>query len=192
MNQKTIKTEETKKRILSVSKILFKEYGYDATTTRMISTELGMSTGSLFVHYSSKRDILVSILYQGIENAVAKGFENSEFEQDIDSKVVRIFEPVYKFYFKEVEFSRELLKGVLFERHEILMTQVQSFNQRLERLIKNAVMSGEIQNKNDHFIISKMIFSFYFTILLKEVCYEEKPSVKRAISELEKMFDVIF
>jgi AcrR family transcriptional regulator len=192
MNQKTIKTEKTKQNILNVSKVLFRENGYDKTTTRMISSELGMSTGSIFVHYKTKQDILINILYTEIDKAIGKGFKKSELEVDLDSKILKIFEPVFKFYFKEVEFSRELLKGALFERQEILLKQVHSFNSRLEGLIKTSLETGEINTRKDPYIISRIIFSCYFNILLKEVCYEETPSTRRAITELEEIFNVIF
>ncbi len=192
MNPKLKQSKKTKKKIIQISRRLFIKNGYEKTSTRMISTELAMSTGSIFVHFKSKQEILISILYEEINNAINKGFKKSEKEVDLDSKILSIFEPVFKFYFSEVEFSRELLKAALFERHEMLLDQINTFNLRLESLVKIAVETGEIRCSNNHFTVSKIIFSYYLNILLKEICYEKEPSTKRAISDLKHVFDIIF
>lgn len=50
--------------VLDVSTRLFSEHGYDGTTVRMISDQLGILSGSLYSHISRKEDILLRIASQ--------------------------------------------------------------------------------------------------------------------------------
>lgn len=186
------KSDITKENILTASQKLFELHGFEKTTTRMISNELEMSTGSLFVHFKSKRDILVNILHSKIQIATTKGFKKSIKEDSIDDKIIAVFKPVFDFYFSNKEFSRELLQGILFEPNPILLLQVHDFNKKLQRLLEESTSSGEILASKDYETLTQIIFSYYFTILLKEICYEEKSSAKRALGELRKCFDILF
>jgi AcrR family transcriptional regulator len=186
------KSDITKENILMASQKLFKLHGFEKTTTRMISNELAMSTGSLFVHFKSKREILVDLLYSKIETAITKGFKSAKKQNNLDDKIIKIFEPVFKFYFSNQGFSKELLKGVLFEPNEKILIQAQDFNIKIQTLIEESTETGEILPSKDSSTLAGIIFSVYFMILLKEVCYEKKASTKRAITELRGSFDLLF
>jgi AcrR family transcriptional regulator len=186
------KSDITKENILKTSQKLFKLHGFEKTTTRMISTELEMSTGSLFVHFKSKREILVNLLYSKIEKAITKGFKSATKQNNLDDKIIKIFEPVFEFYFSNQGFSKELLKGVLFEPNEMILIQAQDFNKKIQNLIEDSTETGEILPRKDSATLAGIIFSVYFMILLKEICYEQKASKMRAMTELRGSFDLLF
>lgn len=191
MNKKQQQRVETRKKILKAAEDLFRKKGYEATTTRMISTKLKMSTGSLFVHFKTKREILGELLKDEVDKALETGYKKAAKEVDIDSKILVIFHHIFKFYFSDVDLTRELLKGV-FDRHEVLHEQLMGFYIHLENMMDEAIESGEILSKGDKRSISQIIFSRYFMILLRELYFEPKPSLKRAKSELKTVFNIIF
>jgi TetR/AcrR family transcriptional regulator, cholesterol catabolism regulator len=49
---------------------LFSEKGYDATTVRDIAEAVQLQSGSLFFHFSSKEEILLSVLEHGTHRAL--------------------------------------------------------------------------------------------------------------------------
>lgn len=57
--------------ILKTAARLFRERGYEHTTVRDLATAVKMQSGSLFFHFESKEDILLSILEGGLRRAVA-------------------------------------------------------------------------------------------------------------------------
>lgn len=61
----------TRERILAVSAALFARRGYHGTSTRHISTEVGIRQPSLFHHFASKREILIALLDRDLSFAVA-------------------------------------------------------------------------------------------------------------------------
>ncbi|MFC5835417.1 TetR/AcrR family transcriptional regulator [Nonomuraea insulae] len=53
---------ETRAQILQVALRLFAEKGYEATSTRDISSELGMTKSSLYYHFRNKEAILLGLM----------------------------------------------------------------------------------------------------------------------------------
>jgi AcrR family transcriptional regulator len=49
--------------LVDVATALFSKHGYEGTTVRMIADELGVQSGSLYSHISSKDEILKRIVY---------------------------------------------------------------------------------------------------------------------------------
>ena len=58
---------QTREKIRETAKILFSSQGFEATTSRQIAKESGVATGTLFVHFKGKNEILADILYEDIE-----------------------------------------------------------------------------------------------------------------------------
>ena len=62
INKKAAKRIATRKRILNTSTYLIARLGYHKTTIQQIAYHIGMTTGAVFHHYSSKKDILEEVL----------------------------------------------------------------------------------------------------------------------------------
>lgn len=59
--------EDTRARILAVALELFATRGYGGTSIRMIADQLGMTTATLYYHFTSKDDILESLCLPLVE-----------------------------------------------------------------------------------------------------------------------------
>jgi len=62
VNKKEAKRIATRKRILETATHLFARLGYHKTTIQDIAYHIGMTTGAVFHHYSSKTDILEEVV----------------------------------------------------------------------------------------------------------------------------------
>ncbi|MCP4722858.1 MAG: TetR/AcrR family transcriptional regulator [Desulfobacteraceae bacterium] len=62
VNKKEAKRIATRKRILETATHLFARLGYHKTTIQDIAYHIGMTTGAVFHHYSSKADILEEVV----------------------------------------------------------------------------------------------------------------------------------
>ena len=51
---------------------LFREKGFDGTTTRDIAAAVGMRSGSPFYHFKSKQEILLAVIEEGLAGGLAK------------------------------------------------------------------------------------------------------------------------
>ena len=63
---------ETRKRIVSAAKALFRTKGFDSATTRDIAKEAGIATGTMFNYFPSKEAIVVELASQSLEKAEAE------------------------------------------------------------------------------------------------------------------------
>jgi AcrR family transcriptional regulator len=57
--------------IIKTAGRLFRKKGYEGTTVRDLAKAVDMQSGSLFFHFSSKEQILLAVLEDGLERAVA-------------------------------------------------------------------------------------------------------------------------
>ncbi|MBF0258742.1 MAG: TetR/AcrR family transcriptional regulator [Desulfamplus sp.] len=67
-NKKEIRRVATKRKILETATHLFARLGYHKTTIQDIAYHIGMTTGAVFHHFASKRDILGEVVDQLNEN----------------------------------------------------------------------------------------------------------------------------
>lgn len=66
---------------------LFSQYGYSDVSIERIATNVGIKAPSIYKHYSSKREILISIMQRGTDLFLEKirkcsPFENSDYEEN--------------------------------------------------------------------------------------------------------------
>ncbi len=62
---------ETRKRILSAARGLFRTRGFDNATTRDIAKEVGIAAGTMFNYFPTKEAIVVELAAQAFEKAEA-------------------------------------------------------------------------------------------------------------------------
>jgi TetR/AcrR family transcriptional regulator, cholesterol catabolism regulator len=70
-NAKTARRQDRREVIIKTAGRLFREKGYEGTTVRDLAEAIGLQSGSLFFHFESKEEILVSLLEGGLRRAVA-------------------------------------------------------------------------------------------------------------------------
>lgn len=68
------KQSSRRKELVSAAAHLFKENSFNRTTVRMIASETGIKSGSLFHHFKDKEEILVAV----IEGGLTKSLETIE------------------------------------------------------------------------------------------------------------------
>ena len=61
MRPRDMQREASRQRVLEASRELFAEFGYEATTVRMIADRAGLSVGGVFTTFEDKADILHSV-----------------------------------------------------------------------------------------------------------------------------------
>ena len=70
---KASKSEATRQSILHAAAGLFRQQGYAAVSLRDIAEAVGMKTGSLYYHFSSKESLVEEILSLGTQGAFGVG-----------------------------------------------------------------------------------------------------------------------
>ncbi len=58
--------------LLAAAAHLFRQQGFDATSTRDIATAAGMRSGSPFYHFENKQALLAAVMQEGMRSALAR------------------------------------------------------------------------------------------------------------------------
>lgn len=187
---------QTKDKIFDTALDLFSKKGYDSVSVRTIASEVGIKESSIYNHYSSKKDILMSIL-----NYFEEYFKGNPLDDENIRKLLE--ENPEEFYhqgsemFKQQIFEEKILKIMKlifvqmyqidevkeFFLREILGGSTDFWSDVFEILIhKNVIGSDCNPNK-----LAEMYFGFsmfkLWEIFLK---YDDFPK-----AEIEIMFDEV-
>lgn len=187
---------QTKDKIFDTALDLFSKKGYDSVSVRTIASEVGIKESSIYNHYSSKKDILMSIL-----NYFEEYFKGNPLD---DENIRKLFEEnPEEFYhqgsemFKQQIFEEKILKIMKlifvqmyqidevkeFFLREILGGSTDFWSDVFEILIQKNVIGSDC-NPNK---LAEMYFGFsmfkLWEIFLK---YDDFPK-----AEIEIMFDEV-
>ena len=187
---------QTKDKIFDTALDLFSKKGYDSVSVRTIASEVGIKESSIYNHYSSKKDILMSILnyfedyFKGNplddENIRKLLEENPEefyhqgsemFKQQIfEEKILKIMKLIFVQMYQIDEVKEFFLR-------EILGGSTDFWSDVFEILIQKNVIGSDC-NPNK---LAEMYFGFsmfkLWEIFLK---YDDFPK-----AEIEIMFDEV-
>ena len=64
--------DETRQRILAAARGCFEARGFEGTGLREVARAAGVATGTVFVHFTDKHDLLAAALYDELAAAVAR------------------------------------------------------------------------------------------------------------------------
>lgn len=105
--------QRRKLEILRAGKELFADKGYQATTVEEIAERAEVALATVYSHYKSKADILLSILQQNMKEILQKG---EEFLNDPPSDFVEAASGLLNIYFEELVYRynyKTLLKEIM-------------------------------------------------------------------------------
>jgi AcrR family transcriptional regulator len=64
--------DSRRRQLLRAAARLFREQGYDGTTVRDVAQATGLQSGSWVYHFPTKQDILVAVMEEGLNDALAR------------------------------------------------------------------------------------------------------------------------
>jgi AcrR family transcriptional regulator len=192
------KMTEKQARILQAAVEIFSEKGYAATSTSEIAQKAGVAEGTIFRHYKTKKDLLISIIGPIMAKTVAPFFLK-DFAKLLNKPYDRV-EDFYRVIVRDrMKFARSNIKLLKILIHEIpfhpeLQGHVQAlFTQHLfqhiERLVKHFQEQGQLMEAPSWRIIrssASMVLGLVFThvFLMPEFPVNEEEEIEWAIDTL--------
>ena len=188
---------EKRRRIRAAARDVFLEKGYDAATTREIAERADVAIGTLFVYAKDKRDLLMMIVNDDLDQA------NQEFGQSkktgaLIDQLSDFFRKRYQYWGSEPRLSRPVMQ----ETFDFLSPatgqgpETARFYARRGRIVE--LLSDIIKTKQqagkictDH--SAEDIGSLFMTIYMTEVrrwLSNEQPEVEAGIAHLRKLMSL--
>lgn len=185
------KEKNTKEKILEEALKLFAQSGYMGTSMNEIALRLGVTKAALYKHYSSKQEILDSIVermnqmdakrakeYENMEDVIA-GYKNIALEK------IRRFTKVQFLHWTEEEFSCCFRKMLTLEQYrEPKMAKLyQNYLAEGPLRYMEAVFSGIVESGED---AKQLAMDFYGPIFLLYSIYDGAENKQEVVKQVEE------
>ncbi len=90
VNSRATKREQTRENILIAARKCFNAQGYDGASTREIAREAGVAEGTIFSHFPTKEELLISSVGDHLADAIKLGLHTMEPEWCFVDKLMHI------------------------------------------------------------------------------------------------------
>ncbi|MFS0674711.1 TetR/AcrR family transcriptional regulator [Ornithinibacillus sp. 179-J 7C1 HS] len=189
---------EKQKGILEAATELFAEKGYAATSTSEIAKKAGVAEGTIFRHYKSKKDLLLTIVSPTLVKVISP-----LIKKDIN-KVLDTNHPTFQDFIRamisnRIEFVKNnihLLRIIVQELpfHEELKNQViqhigKDIFEKLREIVRHFQKKGQIRDMHPDTIIRIVGSSIFSYVIVSQVIFPDNDWDEEA--EVERIIDVL-
>ncbi len=155
-------------RIKQAAWELFREKGFEATTTREIAERAEVGNGTLFLYVTDKYQLLQVVFGDALDRKTEAIFENFPDGDSLLDELMMIFGQLFDLYAQEMSLAREFIKELY--RGEVRATYTSTstveFIRRLAGRIERAQARGQIAPGSDTFQAAGNFFALYFFALM--------------------------
>src|SRR4051812_23193775 len=103
--------EDTRRRLLVVARELFASRGWEGTHLRDVAAAANVASGTIFVHFSDKRDLLPACLFDALEATIAAAIGWAP--AGLEPWLVHLVDALFGYYEARPTLSRVLLRESL-------------------------------------------------------------------------------
>lgn len=168
-----LQKEKTRADILRVAKRLFLRDGYERTTTRGIAEAAGVGTGTVFVHFADKRQLVRALLQGEIDEVLGTAVAGLATAAGGVDALLHYARHLYEYYRSQWDLSRALLRDSLFDAADH-REQVAAFVAELAARL--AADAPELAVK-DRTILARCLVANYLAVLVEGLSQPGSPLV---------------
>ena len=142
---------------------LFKAKGFEETTTRELARSAGVGTGTLFLYFPEKRDLLLHLFHRDVKDVYAHAFVGVPADVPLLDQLGYVFRRCYDYYERDLRLSRAFLRELFFADPESRRKHSgeESFSEELAKLVESAQQRGELRSDVDRRRIAMLIMNVY-------------------------------
>jgi AcrR family transcriptional regulator len=163
--------QEKRERIIHATKLLFAKKGFSATTTQEIAELADIGTGTLFLYAQTKEDLLVMVFRDEMFAVTQAAFKSAPADGSLLKQILHVFTSMVRYHERDIEVARILILQVTIppntERLEDVRAMLDIVNDGIVGLIEKNRVQGKIRNDFNEIVAAEMIFSIYYTHLLR-------------------------
>lgn len=177
MSKSETKSDQHKEKILKISREMFAQNGYEATTTRMINQAAGTAEGLMYYYFPhGKHEILDTIIHQGIINRVNQlqmTFSDCVTKIDLEQRLMLIFENIWQVFQDKENYQSFVI--TIHERMLLSDDQADWLLQILEGLVDEIAQQLETapvlqsMDKNQYQPLARVIVSIFQKVIYDEL-----------------------
>jgi AcrR family transcriptional regulator len=147
---------------------LFEEHGFEGTTTGAIARAAGIGTGTLFLYFRSKEDLLVAVFREEVGQAWDDAFALVDDGAPLLDQLLTAFNAVVAYHERDPRLARAFLKELLFVGEPVggdVRRFMAAFLKRLDRLLRAAQSRGALDPAVPTRTLGANLFAAYYTLV---------------------------
>lgn len=167
-------TEDTRQRIISAALRLFGQVGYSRASTRAIAEAAGVNEVTLFRHFGSKKNLLMTCMQAFNQSGFAAGFE-SELSGDYAEDILRMA----RWQMRDTMANLDMLRVILCdaravpELREAVVIGASGNLERLSGYFQRQIQAGVVRDDIPADVMAFAFDSLFSTNLLFEDLLKE-------------------
>jgi AcrR family transcriptional regulator len=193
MNPRADRAADTRARIVSAARSLFREHGFAATAVDQIASRAGVAKGTVFLHAGSKERLLLLVYEADLGYAVERALSSADVNAPLPRALAGLFGILFRLFEEDVALARDFVKeqsglrvGDAFLRPVTMRLLV-----GLEIAIQMRQRRGEVARDVDPAQAARVTHALYSDVLARWLSGElPEPSVRDA--ELAASMDLLW
>ena len=189
-----MKEKNTKEKILEEALKLFAQCGYMGTSMNDIASQIGVTKAALYKHYSSKQEILDSIVEKMNQMDLQRSKEYEMPEGDMDNVIegyktialekIKQYTKVQFLHWTEEEFSSNFRKMLTLEQYRSpeMSKLYQHYLAEGPLQYMETIFSGIVENRED---AKQHAIDFYGPIILLYSIYDISENKQEVVKQLD-------
>lgn len=151
-------------RIRDAAWELFRERGFEATTTKAIAERAGIGTGTLFLYARSKDELLFSLFHDEIEAILAARTASSPIDTDLVDRFTYVCRGFYERYALDRALAHRFVR-LVFSLDGTPRDSMRSLDRAFVTFIASAIAheksKGALRSDVDPVLLAKSFFAIY-------------------------------
>jgi TetR/AcrR family transcriptional regulator len=185
------KKAEKERRILAAALDLFREHGFEDTTTAEIARRAGIGAGTLYLYVGSKEDLLVAVFNEDAGHAWETAFNAADPCAPVVEQLIEVFSAVSDHHEADMRLARAYFKQLSFvgeEASEGVRAFMRTFYGRLTALLEQAQESRRLAPEVPARTLAGNLFAIWFLLMQRRSNGSLSPEEMSA--ELRSGFEV--
>jgi AcrR family transcriptional regulator len=194
MGQRERRKRETRQRLETAARAIFRAKGYEAATTREIAAEAGIGAGTLFAYAPDKGALLYLVMRGELEAVTAQSFTTVPAEASLLEQLLHVFRARFVFWGEDPALARHAVREFFAlqyrpggfapdERPELRLYD------GLVALVERAQHAGALSLAQEPAVVARMLLDIYLSEN-REWLLREPPVVDEGIARLRAVLEL--
>lgn len=110
---------EKMRRILSAAAALFKEQGFDGTTTQQIADRADVGAGTVFLYVADKSELLLLLFHDALSQRIEAASKALKGKRAFERELVKFVAEILALYLEDLPLSRIFIREMLFHSGQV-------------------------------------------------------------------------
>ncbi len=177
-------------RIVAAARSLFSRKGFAGSTTAEIAARAGIGTGTLFLYFASKEDLLVAVFREQMDAVLERALASLPNRASLLDEFLHVYGAMISFHEHDPELARAFVKEMLFvspPNRANVLEFIDGLDAKLAERIVLLQRRGALDPAVPALRVAENCFALYIVHLQQWLAAEERPAVTTLLARLSEV-----